>query len=189
MHTRLLVTLTSALCLTAAGLTATPAAASVTPPGFTDSVAIGGLTNPTAAVFAPDGRVFIAEKSGLIKVYDSLADGTATIFADLRTQVYDFWDRGLLGLAVDPQFPARPYVYVLYTYDAVPGGTAPRWNDACPTPPGATADGCLATGRLSKLTMGPAGTSINEQVLITDWCQQYPSHSIGSLKFGPDGAL
>jgi glucose/arabinose dehydrogenase/PKD repeat protein len=186
---RLLAALTCALSLTAAGLAATPAAASVTPPGFTDTVAIGGLTNPTAAVFAPDGRVFIAEKSGLIKVYDSLADPTPTIFADLRTQTYDFWDRGLLGLAVDPQFPARPYVYVLYTYDAPPGGTAPTWNDTCPTPPGATDQGCLATGRLSKLTMGPAGTAVSEQVLVSDWCQQYPSHSIGSLKFGPDGAL
>src|SRR2546423_4809001 len=186
---RLLTALASALCLTGAGLAATPASASVTPAGFAYPVASGGLTSPTAAVFAPDGRVFIAEKSGLIKVYDSLADSTPTIFADLRTQTYDFWDRGLLGLAVDPQFPARPYVYGLYSYDAVPGGTAPTWNDACPTPPGATDQGCLATGRLSKLTMGPGGTSVSEQVLVSDWCQQYPSHSIGSLKFGPDGAL
>ncbi|HEV8559257.1 MAG TPA: PQQ-dependent sugar dehydrogenase [Actinophytocola sp.] len=192
MSRRRLIATSSALCLVAAGLTGlatTPAAATVTPPGFTDTVAIGGLTSPTAAVFAPDGKVFVAEKSGLIKVYDSLTDPSATIFADLRTQTYDFWDRGLLGLAVDPQFPARPYVYALYTYDAVPGGTAPRWNDACPTPPGATDQGCLATGRLSKLTMGPGGTSVSEQVLITDWCQQYPSHSIGTVTFGPDGQL
>jgi glucose/arabinose dehydrogenase len=80
-------------------------------------------------------------------------------------------------------------VYVLYSYDAVPGGSAPRWNDSCPTPPGATDQGCLATGRLSKLTMGPGGTSVSEQPLITDWCQQYPSHSVGTLAFGPDGAL
>jgi glucose/arabinose dehydrogenase len=94
----------------AAGLVAAPAAVAVTPPGFTDAAVITGLTSPTAAAFAPDGRVFIAEKSGILKVYDSLSDPTPTISADLRTQVQDFWDRGLLGLAVDPQFPTRPAV-------------------------------------------------------------------------------
>ena len=78
--------------------------------------------------FSPDGRVFVAEKSGLIKVFDSLSDPTPTVFADLRTQVYNYWDRGLLGIALDPNFPAKPYVYVLYTYDAAIGGTAPRWG-------------------------------------------------------------
>ncbi|MFJ7213364.1 PQQ-dependent sugar dehydrogenase [Amycolatopsis sp. NPDC098790] len=166
---------------------AAPAAA--VPTGFADTVAIGGLTSPTAAAFAPDGRVFVAEKSGLVKVFDSLADPTATVFADLRTQTQDFWDRGLLGLAVDPAFPARPYVYVSYTLDAVPGGTAARWGDACPTPPGATDQGCVVTGRVSRLTMGPDGTAVSEKPLVTGWCQQFPSHSVGSLAFGPDGAL
>ncbi|MGW3967672.1 PQQ-dependent sugar dehydrogenase, partial [Amycolatopsis sp. NPDC005003] len=167
---------------------ATPAAAAV-PAGFTDSLAIGGLSSPTAAAFAPDGRVFVAEKSGLVKVFDNLADPTATVFADLRTQTQDFWDRGLLGLAVDPAFPARPYVYVSYTLDALPGGTAPKWGDTCPTPPGATDAGCVVTGRVSQLTMGPDGTAVSEKPLVTGWCQQYPSHSIGALAFGPDGAL
>jgi glucose/arabinose dehydrogenase len=166
---------------------AAPAAA--VPTGFADTVAIGGLTSPTAAAFAPDGRVFIAEKSGLVKVFDSLADPTATVFADLRTPTQDFWDRGLLGLAVDPAFPARPYVYVSYTLDALPGGTAPRWGDTCPTPPGATDQGCVVTGRISQLTMGAAGTAVSEKPLVTGWCQQYPSHSVGALAFGPDGAL
>nr|WP_233224273.1 PQQ-dependent sugar dehydrogenase [Amycolatopsis sp. BJA-103] len=165
-----------------------PAEAAV-PAGFTDTVAIGGLSSPTSTAFAPDGRVFIAEKSGLVKVFDSLTDTTPTVFADLRPQTQDFWDRGLLGLAVDPAFPARPYVYVSYTLDAVPGGTAPRWGDACPTPPGATNKGCVVTGRVSQLTMGPAGTAVSEKPLVTGWCQQFPSHSVGALAFGPDGAL
>ncbi|QYC38011.1 hypothetical protein Nocox_01890 [Nonomuraea coxensis DSM 45129] len=72
----------------------------------------------------------------------------------------------------------------------MPGGTAPRWgtagasDDPCPTPPGATGDGCLVTGRLS--VVSPTGA---ETPLITDWCQQHPSHSVGDLRFGPDGAL
>src|SRR3954465_15081324 len=122
-----IVPLAGALAVAVAA--AAPATAAV-PTGFTDTVAIGGLTSPTAAAFAPDGRVFVAEKSGLVKVFDSLADPTPTVFADLRTPTQAFWDRGLLGLAVAPAFPARPYVYVSYTLDALPGGAAPQWGDA-----------------------------------------------------------
>jgi glucose/arabinose dehydrogenase len=71
----------------------------------------------------------------------------------------------------------------------------PRWgapgvdSDPCPTPPGPTADGCVVSGRLSRLTASGNQMSGPEQVLIEDWCQQYPSHSVGALEFGADGAL
>jgi glucose/arabinose dehydrogenase len=165
------------------------------PPGFSSSVAIGGLTQPTALRFSPDGRVFVAEKSGLIKVFDSLSDTTPTVFADLRTEVHNFWGRGLVGLALHPGFPAKPYVYALYTYDAEIGGTAPRWgspgvsSDDCPTPPGPDADGCVVSGRLSRLQARGNKMTGAEQVLIEGWCQQYPSHSVGDLAFGTGGAL
>jgi glucose/arabinose dehydrogenase/PKD repeat protein len=175
--------------------TTEPAAAASLPPGFQEEIVFSGLTQPTAVRFSPDGRVFVAEKSGLIKVFDNLTDTTPTVFADLRTQVHNFWDRGLLGLALAPNFPTNPWVYVLYTFDAAIGGTAPRWgsvggtSDGCPTPPGPVADGCVVAGRLSRLQASGNTMIGSEQVLIEDWCQQYPSHSIGSLAFGADGAL
>ena len=167
------------------------------PPGFQESVAFSGLDHPTALRFSPDGRIFVAEKNGRIKVFDNLADTTPTLFADLSTNVYNFWDRGLLGLALDPAFPSQPYVYVLYTYDHELGSSAPapRWgtpgvlSDPCPTPPGPTGDGCLVSGRLSRLQASGNVMVGSEQVLVEDWCQQYPSHSTGSLAFGADGAL
>src|SRR5207247_10662028 len=76
----------------------------------------------------------------------------------------------------------------LYAFDAPIGGTPPRWSDACPTPPGPTTDGCVVSGRLSRITVS-GNVATGEQVLINDWCQQYPSHSIGDLEFGPDGWL
>lgn len=161
---------------------AVPRAGAVTlPSGFSEKVVYTGLTQPTAVRFAPDGRVFVAEKSGLIKESDSLSDTTARVYADLRPKVMDYWDRGLLGLAVDPSFPAKPVLYALYTHDAPMGGTAPTYSDFCWDPTGA---GCLVSGRLSRILADGS-----EQVLIEDWCQQYPSHSIGSLVFGPDGML
>jgi glucose/arabinose dehydrogenase/PKD repeat protein len=168
----------------------TPARAAVTPSGFSEQVAFSGLTDPTNVAFSPDGQVFVAEKSGLIKVFDSLDDATPSVYADLRTQVHNYWDRGLLGLALHPDFPVDPRVYVLYTHDGVIGGPTPRWGaagtdaDPCPSPPGPTADGCQVSARLSVLNANGA-----EQVLVEDWCQVFPSHSIGSIEFGPDGML
>src|SRR5688572_30409835 len=135
--------------LSTAGLP-TRARAATLPPGFQESIVFSGLTQPTAVRFAADGRVFVAEKRGVIKVFDSLTDPTPDTFADLNVNVHNFWDRGLLGMTLAPNFPTNPYVYVLYTYDHVlaPSSSTPRWgtsgvySDPCPTPPGATADGC-----------------------------------------------
>ena len=164
---------------------------SVLPASFTEDILFAGqLTNPTAVRFLTDGRIFVAQKNGIIKVFDSLSDTSPDQFADLSSDVHNFWDRGLLGFAIDPAFTAgRPYVYVLYTYDAPIGGSPPTWGDACPTPPGPTADGCVVSARLSRLTASGNQMTGPEQVLVNDWCQQYPSHSIGSLAFGADGML
>ncbi len=77
-------------------------------PGFSESVVFSGLVNPMVVQFASDGRVFVAEKSGIIKVFDNLTDPSATVFADLRANVFNNWDRGVLGMALAPTFPADP---------------------------------------------------------------------------------
>jgi uncharacterized repeat protein (TIGR01451 family) len=178
------------------GLAASPCLfAQTLPAGFRDTTVFTGLTQPTAIAFSPDGRVFVAEKGGRIKVFASLTATTPTLFADLSTKVYNYWDRGLLGMALDPSFPTHPYVYVLYAYDGDIGGPAPKWgtagvlSDPCPDPPGATADGCTVSGRLSRLMASGSVMTGSELVLAHDWFQQYPSHSIGSVLFGPDGYL
>jgi glucose/arabinose dehydrogenase len=183
-----MVALVVSLALTFAVLIVSSAAASV-PAGFADTRVITSLTNPTAVTFAPDGHIVVAQKNGLIYNYSSLNDTSPIQVADLRTQVDDYWDRGLLGLVVPPNYPTDNHLYVLYAYDAPIGGTAPTWNDVCPNPPGATTDGCVISGRLSRLTLSATGVSTGEQVLINDWCQQFPSHSIGALAFGSDGYL
>ena len=175
------------------GMPARAAAVSL-PPGFEESSAFSGLNQPISLQFAQDGRVFVGEKSGLIQVFDGMGDTTPTVFADLRTQVHNYWDRGLQSIALHPNFPATPYVYVYYVADAPIGGTAPTWgapgatSDTCPSPPGGTGDGCVVSGRISKLTAS-GNTSTSEQVLVNDWCQQYPSHAGGGLAFGADGYL
>lgn len=162
-------------------------------PQFSETVVASGLNQPTNVEFAADGRMFVAEKRGVIDVYDSITDTTPKVFADLRTEVHNYWDRGLLGLALDPKFDSgRPYVYALYTYDADIGGTAPKYGtpngDGDAGGPSPTGTGSTVSCRLVKLTAS-GDTMTNEQVLINDWPDQFPSHSIGDLRFGPDGYL
>lgn len=197
------------LCLLAAllGLLALPSPASADPalpPGFQDEVVFSGLSKPTAVRFAPNGMVFVAEKNGKIEVYENLEDETAELFKNLTVETYDHGDRGLLGLAIDPQFPTKPYVYALFTYDHVLGSSepAPEWGsgegDACPVSPANGADDCVVSGRLVRYTANVTedgeghlhAVAGGEKALIPeDWCQQFSSHSIGDLRFGPEGAL
>ena len=72
--------------------------------------------------------MFVAEKTGIIRTFDSLDDTTPTLFADLRTKVHNYGARGLLSIVADPGFPAKPYVYVYYTLDAPIGGTPPVYG-------------------------------------------------------------
>jgi glucose/arabinose dehydrogenase len=164
----------------------TTSGAPTLPAGFEDRVVWSGFTAPTVIQFARDGRIFVGEKSGVIKVFDSLFDPAPTVFADLSMNAHDYGDRGLLGLALDPGFPTNPFVYVLYTLDAPIGVPPPVYDDDCADPYG---DGCLVGARVSRLEAeGDVWTGV-EDILIEDWCQQYISHSIGTLAFGPDGAL
>jgi len=188
-----LITALSVLCLLPVRMP--HAVAQILPPGFHQEIVFSELVAPTAVEFASDGRVFVAEKSGLIRVFLNLSATVPAVFADLRTNVHNYEDRGLLGMALHPDFPTTPYVYVLYTHDAAIGGTAPRWgtvggtSDDCPTPPGPNTDGCVVSGRLSRLEAAGDVMTGPEIVLLEGWCQQFSTHSIGSLAFGPDGAL
>ena len=174
------------------------AAGSFADPHFTETTVFSSLTMPTTVRFASDGRAFVAEKRGIIKAYDSVDDTSATQVLDIRTDVHDFWDRGLLSIALDPDFlNGRPYIYLYYVYDAPPGQTAPVWNDACPDPPGATTDGCIVRSKVDRYTVNLTSNVANPASRLNligdgangEWCQQFPSHAGGALAFGPDGFL
>ncbi len=163
-------------------------------PNFSEQTVFSGLYQPVNVEFAPNGRIYVAEKSGLVKMFDSLTDTTADTVIDLRVNTHNYWDRGMLGMTLDPQFNSgRPFLYVLYVYDGLIGGPAPRNgtnNNADDSAVDPLGNGALASGRLSRFTIGADGRPVGgEQVLIHDWVQQFPSHAIGDVKFGPDGFL
>ena len=122
------------------------------------------------------------------------ADRTPTVFADLRTQVYNFWDRGCSGLALHPDFPVNPSVYVIYSHDAAPAAARSRWGRPAPTQtlaPLRQAHGrwMPGTGRLSRLTATATRRRAPSRCSSTTGASSTRSHSIGTLEFGADGAL
>ncbi|MEX1255549.1 MAG: PQQ-dependent sugar dehydrogenase [Dehalococcoidia bacterium] len=88
------------------------------PIGFTDTEVVGsGLSRPTAMALAPDGRIFITQQAGALRVVES---GQLLAAPFLTLAVEDSGERGLLGVTFDPNFPADPYVYLYYTVDSSP---------------------------------------------------------------------
>lgn len=84
---------------------------------FVRETVVSGLSQPTAFDWTPDeSRMYIAQKNGMVRVFDN---GTllTTPFINISNQVNNVGDRGLLGIAVHPDFPDRPYIYLLFTYD------------------------------------------------------------------------
>ena len=134
--------------------------------------------------FAPDGRVFVASKSGIINVFDSLERHDAdAVRRPAHASVHDYWDRGLLGHGARPAASrpggrtstcSTPTTRRRTRRSSRAGATAARRR------PAPTADGCVISGRLSRLSATGA-----ETVLIEDFCQQYPSHSVGLDRLRP----
>jgi glucose/arabinose dehydrogenase len=93
--------------------------------GFTNSQVVSGLTNPTDMEFAPDGRLFITEDTGRVRI--AKPDGTPlTTFLDISSKVDSLGERGLLALTFDPGFSTNHYVYLHYTRKAT--STTPPHN-------------------------------------------------------------
>ena len=129
------------------------------------------FTNPVLAVQPPgdDARWFVVEQAGRVLAFDNLATVTATSeFIDITARVQDGGERGLLGMAFDPQFASNGRVFLHYTRD---NGQLQSVLAAYTSPDaGATLD--------------PASESI---LLTVD--QPFDNHNGGHLAFGPDGML
>jgi glucose/arabinose dehydrogenase len=158
--------------------------------GFYEESVVTGLDLPTAFAFVPDGRIFFAEKSGVVRVYKNgllLPTPFYTV-----TPVNDHHDRGLLGIAVDPNFASNGYVYLSYTYDNNPSDPD---GEKTAQVIRVTANGDVAQSGskvvlLGSVTGNSADPSCEDWPLTADCIpSDYDSHSIGNIKFGADGML
>src|ERR1041384_6718031 len=78
---------------------------------FADTVFVGGLQGPTTMTFAPDGRLFISEKNGSLRV---VQNGQLLTTPFMTLAVDNDNERGLMGVAFDPNFENNHYLYVYY---------------------------------------------------------------------------
>lgn len=79
------------------------------PPGFTVEIAAQGFSGATALACAPDGTIFVCEQTGAVKI---VKDGKLLEKPFVSLEVDSFWERGVIGIALDPDFPANGYVYI-----------------------------------------------------------------------------
>ncbi|HKQ65248.1 MAG TPA: LamG-like jellyroll fold domain-containing protein, partial [Methylomirabilota bacterium] len=165
--------------LAVAAATPAPTHAQITfvdPQFVTETVAQLPAFTPVGLTFAPDGRIFIWQKSGIVRI---VKDGAllSTPFLDIQSQVNQCNDRGLLGFALDPGFATNGFVYLFHTLE----------ESGNPSSCGAK------TSRLIRVT----ASSINPDValpasqitILSGIPSDGDSHSVGSLRFAPDGKL
>jgi glucose/arabinose dehydrogenase/PKD repeat protein len=168
------------------------AATTLTAPGFEAETLISGLTGATGIAFAPDGRAFVIEKAGRLKVAQP-DSATATQILDISNHVNDYGDRGLLGVAVDADFADNGYVYLLYTYDVSPltpdssGEMVSRLVRIQIAADGSLVNpGAPETNLIGSYLSGPCPQADNALDCIPS---NGTSHSIGSVRAAPDGTL
>ncbi|PYR80896.1 MAG: hypothetical protein DMF87_07300 [Acidobacteria bacterium] len=152
------------ISLSVALLTIHPAAAATLPQGFVETVVAGGLNAPTAMAFAPDGRLFVCQQGGALRV---IKNGSLLPAPFVSLTVSSTGERGLLGVAFDPAFAINRFVYVYYT------ATTPNIHN-----------------RVSRFTAnGDVAVPGSEVVLLDLEPLGATNHNGGAIHFGPDGKL
>lgn len=81
-------------------------------PGFTESLIAGDLDKPTHMAFAPDGRLFVAEQTGAVRI---IKNGALIPEPFIRLNVATDFESGLLEVAFDPHFAENQWVYLYLT--------------------------------------------------------------------------
>ena len=152
-------------------------AATALPSGFEDRL-LATAGKPIALAFTPDGRMLVATQPGQLKVYKN---GTLlqTPALNISGRICSNSERGLLGVAVDPNFSANHYIYLYYTHNKF--GVCPTGQPTNPNNP---------VNRVSRFVMsGDAVDPASEKVLINNIPSPNGNHNSGDLHFGKDGYL
>lgn len=166
------------------------------PAGFAQTLVADGLNSPVAMAVAPDGRVFIAEQGGALRVVENDALVAAPV---LTVETTANSELGLVGVAVPPRFPADPFVYVTRTTDQpARHNQIVRYkvsgNAGIPDSAGVVADldNLAATDRVAgALRFGPDGMLYAATGDNTDGmkAQDLASTHGKLLRFGADGEI
>ena len=153
-----------------------PARAQRVPDSFTVETLAPGLSAPVAFDFLPDGRVLFAEQlSASVRLFKEGSGVQAAPVLSVPGVAIDGGERGLLGLALDPEFPRRPYLYLYYDVASPHHIRIARYKLA----------GDLAGTSAGDVSADPT----SRYDLIDDIPDQTAEHNGGTLRFGVEGAL
>lgn len=145
-------------------------AAIALPPGFYDRPLVSGLSGPTCFAFAPDGRIFVGQKTGAIRI---VKNNQLLVTPFMNVPCTSNSERGVLGLALDPNFATNRYVYIYYT-------TSAASLNPPPTP----------KNRVSRFVAnGDVVTPASEEILLDLIPSDAGNHNAGGIRFGIDGKL
>ena len=135
------------------------------PNGFAETQIAGGLSSPTAMAIAPDGRIFVCEQGGRLRV---VKNGTLLTTPFLSLPVDSTGERGLLGVAFDPNFVTNRFIYVYYT------ATTPNVHN-----------------RLSRFRANGDVVAAGTETVLADLdpLSSATNHNGGAIHFGQDGKL
>ena len=170
--------------LVALSVFSVPAAGVTVPPNFVVEDAAPGANfySPTSIAFFPDGRLLVAEKTGFIWVVQNGAK-LPQRFWDGTVEVMDAGDRGLMGIAVDPDYVHNHFVYFCFVMDPDTNGVE---------------SGGVSFGRVVRYQPAAGDSNVvaygSKTVLLgRAWVDGVPSgqdgHAIDGLRFGRDGSL
>ena len=138
-------------------------------PAFSHVLVDNGLTKPTAMRIAPNGDIYVCEQGGKLKILQNgeLQSGNL-VSLNANTEGPSNTERGLLGLALDPDFESNHYIYLYYT----------------------TAQGYIHN-RVSRFTLNGTAAVTNTEVIISelDTLSTAAIHNGGAMHFGLDGKL
>jgi glucose/arabinose dehydrogenase len=138
------------------------------PTGFAETRVVTGLASPTAMAIAPDGRIFVAQQGGALRV---VRNGALLSQPFLTASVNPSGERGLLGVAFDPNFASNNYVYVYYTTSGSPiHNRVSRFTASTSNP-----DVAVAGSEVQLLNLPALSSATN--------------HNGGAIHFGTDGKL
>ncbi len=137
------------------------------PAGFSQTLVANGLSSPTVVKFAPDSRIFVCQQNGALRV---IKNGSLLSTSFIQLTVDNVGERGLIGLAFDPNFTTNQYIYLYYTVPA--SGTVVVHN------------------RVSRFTANGDVVVPGSETVLLDLENLGPTnHNGGSMDFGPDGRL
>ena len=170
--------LTLAIVAAATQASITGAQAVTLPVGFTDEP-VATIGTVTGIAFAPGSRMLITTQLGRLRVYVAGGGGLLpTPALSLGNRVCTNWERGLLGVAVDPLFTTNRFIYLFYTFNKF-GNDCPRGSNLGPV------------NRVSRFVLPDSNVidPATETVLIDNIPNWGGTHNAGDLNFGKDGYL